>query len=120
MWLALASMCFVFFFFFQAEDGIRDYKVTGVQTCALPISRKADQDNDQADRNHQPDPPENVELERLAFLESVHEIARFAQRLGRQILANQFLHWVFPILARHGLNSCPEEEPSIRNTRWDY
>src|SRR5256885_9319290 len=28
-------MCVVFFF--QAEDGIRDYKVTGVQTCALPI-----------------------------------------------------------------------------------
>src|SRR5918994_154665 len=28
----------VVFFFFQAEDGIRDYKVTGVQTCALPIS----------------------------------------------------------------------------------
>src|SRR6266511_1334550 len=31
-------MCFiVFFFFFQAEDGIRDFHVTGVQTCALPI-----------------------------------------------------------------------------------
>src|SRR3989441_6116737 len=30
----------VFFFFFQAEDGIRDKLVTGVQTCALPISRK--------------------------------------------------------------------------------
>src|SRR5256885_12790897 len=29
------------FFFFQAEDGIRDYKVTGVQTCALPISAPA-------------------------------------------------------------------------------
>ena len=28
-----------FSFFFQAEDGIRDYKVTGVQTCALPIWR---------------------------------------------------------------------------------
>src|SRR5690625_7236432 len=27
-----------FFFFFQAEDGIRDGHVTGVQTCALPIS----------------------------------------------------------------------------------
>src|SRR2546426_9001379 len=27
----------VYVFFFQAEDGIRDYKVTGVQTCALPI-----------------------------------------------------------------------------------
>src|SRR5256885_14064001 len=31
------------FFFFQAEDGIRDYKVTGVQTCALPIYTGADQ-----------------------------------------------------------------------------
>src|SRR3972149_6811275 len=30
-------MC-LFFFFFQAEDGIRDLTVTGVQTCALPIS----------------------------------------------------------------------------------
>src|SRR5207253_3871625 len=30
------------FFFFQAEDGIRDGHVTGVQTCALPISRCAD------------------------------------------------------------------------------
>src|SRR5580700_1570535 len=31
---------FVLFFFFQAEDGIRDLYVTGVQTCALPISRR--------------------------------------------------------------------------------
>src|SRR5215217_6451963 len=30
-----------FFFFFQAEDGIRDIGVTGVQTCALPISADA-------------------------------------------------------------------------------
>src|SRR5256884_8874148 len=30
---------FQFFFFFQAEDGIRDVAVTGVQTCALPILR---------------------------------------------------------------------------------
>src|SRR5256885_5411663 len=33
----LRNMYMCFFFFFQAEDGIRDYKVTGVQTCALPI-----------------------------------------------------------------------------------
>src|SRR2546430_8599658 len=33
-----AACCiYVFFFFFQAEDGIRDLTVTGVQTCALPI-----------------------------------------------------------------------------------
>src|SRR5438034_7820827 len=30
--------CGLFLFFFQAEDGIRDHCVTGVQTCALPIS----------------------------------------------------------------------------------
>src|SRR2546425_7819434 len=32
------NVCFGFSFFFQAEDGIRDKLVTGVQTCALPIS----------------------------------------------------------------------------------
>src|SRR5207253_6843497 len=36
-YLVLLLCCF-FFFFFQAEDGIRDGHVTGVQTCALPIS----------------------------------------------------------------------------------
>src|SRR5699024_12075807 len=34
----ILSSCFCRFFFFQAEDGIRDRNVTGVQTCALPIS----------------------------------------------------------------------------------
>src|SRR3989449_6672327 len=33
------DVCRIVFFFFQAEDGIRDVAVTGVQTCALPISR---------------------------------------------------------------------------------
>src|SRR5205807_5239830 len=37
--LASIRLCF---FFFQAEDGIRDYKVTGVQTCALPILEVSD------------------------------------------------------------------------------
>src|SRR2546430_7495720 len=37
--LEYTSHCILFFFFFfQAEDGIRDLTVTGVQTCALPIS----------------------------------------------------------------------------------
>src|SRR5258706_12683655 len=36
--MSCKNMIFVyFFFFFQAEDGIRDWSVTGVQTCALPI-----------------------------------------------------------------------------------
>src|SRR5437879_9905115 len=40
--------CFNFlmcFFFFQAEDGIRDTSVTGVQTCALPIFRLTSEGN---------------------------------------------------------------------------
>ena len=56
---------FLSFFFFQAEDGIRDIGVTGVQTCALPISqlkifatcfrhgRFADLRHKFADLNHQ-------------------------------------------------------------------
>src|SRR2546427_1166730 len=38
LWYFSDRGCFsFFFFFFQAEDGIRDLTVTGVQTCALPI-----------------------------------------------------------------------------------
>src|SRR2546430_5315772 len=35
--MPIYSVLCLFFFFFQAEDGIRDLTVTGVQTCALPI-----------------------------------------------------------------------------------
>src|SRR5699024_12121957 len=35
------------FFFFQAEDGIRDRNVTGVQTCALPIEKQAEAEQKQ-------------------------------------------------------------------------
>src|SRR5216683_6390368 len=55
-------MCFGFFFFFQAEDGIRDLIVTGVQTCALPISgrdllREAEALQLGGAANHQPPQP---------------------------------------------------------------
>src|SRR3712207_8800932 len=45
------------FFFFQAEDGIRDIGVTGVQTCALPISRLAAEEIGQRERGAQRGPP---------------------------------------------------------------
>src|SRR2546430_7662470 len=38
--MTMSFVCSIFFFFFQAEDGIRDLTVTGVQTCALPISSR--------------------------------------------------------------------------------
>src|SRR5260370_15784681 len=37
IWMIIVTVCNVCIFFFQAEDGIRDSSVTGVQTCALPI-----------------------------------------------------------------------------------
>src|SRR5205823_12015313 len=40
--IIIGMVCVVFFFFFQAEDVLRDKVVTGVQTCALPISGCAD------------------------------------------------------------------------------
>src|SRR5437773_7119731 len=45
-----------FFFFFQAEDGIRDRDVTGVQTCALPICHLAPprRDGPTPERRHRP------------------------------------------------------------------
>src|SRR3712207_7721901 len=39
-WVGVVESMIIFFFFFQAEDGIRDIGVTGVQTCALPISQR--------------------------------------------------------------------------------
>src|SRR5256886_8810204 len=39
-WPVWFSWTLLLFFFFQAEDGIRDLTVTGVQTCALPISHQ--------------------------------------------------------------------------------
>src|SRR2546430_6796989 len=41
------------FFFFQAEDGIRDLTVTGVQTCALPISLPSDRTEREAAKGRQ-------------------------------------------------------------------
>src|SRR2546426_8938025 len=49
-------------FFFQAEDGIRDYKVTGVQTCALPIylRKLLGQDRSRRGRRRRPTLPRRV------------------------------------------------------------
>src|SRR5437870_4625307 len=48
--IVTAGACGELYFFFQAEDGIRDGHVTGVQTCALPICAKAVQLAQRANR----------------------------------------------------------------------
>src|SRR5688572_9232829 len=47
--MSMYLLYFFFFFFFQAEDGIRDLTVTGVQTCALPISYTDENGNERTD-----------------------------------------------------------------------
>src|SRR5256886_2197053 len=67
-----------FFFFFQAEDGIRDLTVTGVQTCALPISGDR---VDRVDENRRRACTEiDADPERLALNYQVHSaVVRRAQ-----------------------------------------
>src|SRR2546426_1938116 len=67
-WLCPTPTTLVFFFF-QAEDGIRDYKVTGVQTCALPIS---------------PDPRGRARHHRSPDRENRRSVPRGDRRVGAQ------------------------------------
>src|SRR5712672_640998 len=93
----------LFFFFFQAEDGIRDKLVTGVQTCALPISRRcqldtalavrpgerADADDDQHRDDHADDPaPHRPELGPLG-----------PEQLGEAVTSGAQLR---PVRGQHG------------------
>src|SRR5437867_8965302 len=55
--LATLLLLILIFFFFQAEDGIRDRTVTGVQTCALPISARRVRRRDRPRRPAPPPPP---------------------------------------------------------------
>src|SRR5260370_14600295 len=59
------------FFFFQAEDGIRDSSVTGVQTCALPILRSVVTGRD-------------GEAESLAILREIDQFTQPYQQAGDQ------------------------------------
>src|SRR5205807_7328810 len=101
-------------FFFQAEDGIRDYKVTGVQTCALPIFR-----------------PRRLRL-RWLILDRAHSLRRslrflhWRSALGRLCLLNHRLGWLTGCLLHRflaGLVNRSEErrvgkECSYRRSAW--
>src|SRR5262249_58747103 len=74
-----AVLCrWVAVFFLQAEDGIGDWSVTGVQTCALPICDRLIDDNQRADGNRLAEVVANV----LAGAEPVGDVVD--PHLGRQ------------------------------------
>src|SRR5687767_11643819 len=69
--MELGGVFCLFFFFFQAEDGIRDKLVTGVQTCALPISTDASVLQELAEQGHQL-PQRLMEYRELSKLENTY------------------------------------------------
>src|SRR2546430_4279556 len=70
------TLLVLFFFFFQAEDGIRDLTVTGVQTCALPICKRV-KDIWYQLRILQP-------LNRVVLEEMAHDAEVLGELLGRE------------------------------------
>src|SRR5260221_6457027 len=87
------------FFFFQAEDGIRDHCVTGVQTCALPILIPQRLDDPELicfdvlriwSENFVPIDTENIEADQLRIIQSLGDEARAAhgrseeRRVGKE------------------------------------
>src|SRR2546430_6034530 len=69
-------MLIYFFFFFQAEDGIRDLTVTGVQTCALPISLQKQDNQVRLHRMTRNQLPMLLLLHQEAFLQVILELMK--------------------------------------------
>src|SRR5690348_1357428 len=95
------------FFFFQAEDGIRDGRVTGVQTCALPISRHAHATARAEGARHVLDDAEHGHLERG---EHLARLARFDRGEPLRLRDDD--------RARH-LNRLHETERHIAGAGWE-
>src|SRR5207253_2514212 len=70
--VVLNVYCVLVFFFFQAEDGIRDGHVTGVQTCALPISNSTEG----GESGRKAGSPEGRDMVYLEVQESSGELVR--------------------------------------------
>src|SRR5256886_6900225 len=104
MLVMLDSACFHFFFFFQAEDGIRDLTVTGVQTCALPISRGV---AEQAAGVHPHDPTVHLLLGRIALasgrsVDAVEELRRALRLDPLAVAAHRVLGYALVGTGRFG------------------
>src|SRR2546425_9355638 len=72
-----SEWCSSIFFFFQAEDGIRDKLVTGVQTCALPISSRG--------RRFFRPPEVQTNAQRLTALKFIHAPRSEERRVGKSV-----------------------------------
>src|SRR5258708_26051039 len=119
MWLG-SGFVHVSVFFFQAEDGIRDDLVTGVQTCALPISDQVPIDRRMEEHRRSHDEAT------LAIKDHAGEIARFADDggiAGAVEMIMHFLHQARDLVAqdlnRDGVQSCLPSSSNIACCRGD-
>src|SRR5256885_2159228 len=120
-----------FFFFFQAEDGIRDYKVTGVQTCALPIlvavgspiaavrinreRVRAEQSSKQAEANERKAQGEAIKSQQVAeFLKDMLKGVGPQIAQGRDTTMLREIVDKTAVRASQGLSNLPEVEAEIR------
>src|SRR5690349_22792279 len=96
----------LFFFFFQAEDGIRDVYVTGVQTCALPISGSSRSWGpvSDMDANRDLDPAAGDDVRTLHALGYAQELARRMGAFSSLALSLS----IICILSEIGRASCRE------------
>src|SRR5215469_17340578 len=84
------------FFFFQAEDGIRDLYVTGVQTCALPISHRGPAVREPEFRAPIPAGPDELPVFGVAHGTTCHGVGRHHLRMARGLVVEGE---AFPIMA---------------------
>src|SRR5258706_7210898 len=98
VWGEILSTDRYFFFFFQAEDGIRDWSVTGVQTCALPISENIGKRKSRSDAHF------HLAVRRCDQHQAVSEQVQPRGRLDEAAL----LEIVHPVEVEIGRASCRE------------
>src|SRR3989440_6729874 len=77
--LTRCKMNIYFFFFFQAEDGIRDLIVTGVQTCALPIFKLSKSETDNTLKINKISSPEANYTSSRLFTSKVYQFENFPE-----------------------------------------
>src|SRR5258706_1530004 len=115
-----------FFFFFQAEDGIRDWSVTGVQTCALPTSptRKAraahhpahafTHEQDRADERGQGRHQTHVEILDVAQLMADYRLELFAVADLQQPARHRDMRVMGTVAGRKGVRVVVGDDPDLR------
>src|SRR5207302_5852277 len=95
------------FFFFQAEDGIRDFHVTGVQTCALPISESARKfflNDKNCPLNYEPSGEDFLspclgEADVMRRVLSQDEFAKWLKEFLPQIPTSASANWLQPVVS---------------------